>query len=144
MDISVTIQPKDIKNFNRLVKFTEKRFNDEVLTNGKYLISAMIIDKNRFSLGFNDYIKTHPFTLQNHHHRTISKHAEIDALIKWNKNWDISNATIYLCGLTNSGNFCISSKPCSPCLNKLKISGIKRIIYSNYIDDKFILNSLFI
>ncbi len=138
------VNPRDIKNFNRLVKISEKKFEETYLETGKYLISSMIINKNRFVVGFNNYAKTHPFTLQTKHY-TISKHAEIDALSRWNFNLELLNdSTIYLCGLTNSGNFCISSKPCNPCLIKLKQFGIKRIIYSTNLENKFSLNELII
>lgn len=138
------INPRDIKNFNRLVKISEKRFEETYLETGKYLISSMIINKNRFVVGFNNYSKTHPFTLQTKHY-IISKHAEIDALSRWNFSQHLLyNSTIYLCGLTNSGNFCISSKPCNPCLTKLKEFGIKRVVYSSNLENKFTLNELFI
>jgi len=138
------IKPKDIKNFDRLIKITKAKFNINQLTPSRYLISAMIINKNRFVIGFNDYNKTHPFTLQVKPD-TVSKHAEIDAISRWNFDSNLlPSSTIYLCGLTIVGNFCISSKPCHQCLIKLNQVGIKRVIYFNNFKDNFNLNELII
>lgn len=139
------IQPKDIKNFNRLLIISKIKLKSVKLHNGRYLIAALIINKNRFVIGFNDYNKSHPYTIQNKSF-TVSKHAEIDALSKWPFDLKLLHtSTIYIAGLIKkSGNLCISSKPCESCLERLSDFGIKRVIYSTNIKNVFSLNELII
>lgn len=137
------IQPKDIKHFNRLLIISNIKLKSVKSHKGRYLISALIINKNRFVVGFNDYIKSHPYTIQNKSF-LVSKHAEIDALSKWPFDLKLLHtSTMYISGLIKtSGNICISSKPCESCLKNLSKFGIKRVIYSTNIKGVFSLHEL--
>ena len=135
------IVAKDIKNINRLVKIIKTEYEIFNRNKDKYLIAAMIINKNKFTIGFNNYVKTHPTTIQPSNKYVITTHAEIDAINKWNDNWEITKSTtLYVTGLTATGNFCNSSKPCKPCMETIRLFGINRIIYTTRNDVMFTLN----
>jgi tRNA(Arg) A34 adenosine deaminase TadA len=137
------IVTKDIKNINRLIKIIKTEFTEFNRNKDKYLIAAMIVNKNKFSIGFNNYVKTHPTTIQPSTNYVITTHAEIDAINKWNENWEITKSTtLYVTGLTATGNFCNSSKPCKPCMETIRPFGIKRIIYTTRSINTFTLNLL--
>lgn len=128
------LNTKDLKNINILSRYLEKQHN---FSDGKfpynYLIGAMLSYKNKRSFGINNYVKTHPITIQPNNVRYIvTIHAEVAAINNWNNNWNITESSLYVIGLTKSGNFTYSSKPCNQCMKLIKNIGVKRIIYFNF------------
>jgi deoxycytidylate deaminase len=136
------ITTKDIKNINILIRYLEKQHNfKESRYSHNYLLGALLSDKNRRSFGVNNYIKTHPTTIQNGSKYVITIHAEIDAINKWKKNWDITSTTLYVFGFTRNGRYPISTKPCDNCMSVISQVGIPRIVYvlsTNHSDIEFV------
>ena len=76
--------------------------------------------------------KTHPIQLKYNKSLSFKKkrdniHAEIDALIK--AQFDTENATMYV-ARRGRDNLYHMSKPCPACMEVIKESGIKRIVYT--------------
>jgi deoxycytidylate deaminase len=133
------INPKDIKNFSRLIKELEKRKSIKS-THYRYDYGSLLINKNCFSYGFNNYVKTHPRTIQEVPGYIVTLHSEIDVVNHWNPNWDLNGATLYVCGLIRSGKFVQCSKPCNPCMRVIEQFGIQRVVYSTNFEGQFALN----
>ena len=130
------ITQKDFRNLNTLLKFIKGQHD---FTKSRYyhnyLIGALLINKNKRSFGLNNYIKTHPKTIQPKNRTFIvTIHAEVDAINKWNNNWDISKSTLYVTGLTRNGQFTYCNKPCTSCIELISIVGINRVVYTQSID----------
>lgn len=76
--------------------------------------------------------KTHPMQLKYNKSLSFKKkrdniHAEMDALIK--AQFDTDNATMYIFRKGRDNIYRIS-KPCPACMEAIKSSGIKRIVYT--------------
>lgn len=137
----MSIQAKDIKNINRLIRIIKVKYEEFDKNRDRFLLAAMIVNKNKISIGFNSYVKTHPATIQPGPNYLITTHAEVDAINKWNENWEITKSTtMYVIGLNSSGNFCSSSKPCKGCMEKIGLFGIRNVIYINRKEKSFNIN----
>jgi tRNA(Arg) A34 adenosine deaminase TadA len=142
------ITPKDIKFISKLHNNLIEHRNINLLHyKGNWIVGAMIVQKNKIAIGFNNYRKTHTLTFQNQPDYTIPIHAEISALNKWNRKWtiDSNTVTMYVMGLTKSNSFCYSSQPCDSCTKRIQQVGIKRIVYTSSLDNQnLIINELFV
>lgn len=139
------ITSKDIENIYRLIRLLNiqyKYFIKEKRRKKRYMMGALLIYKNKFSVGFNNYNKTHTNTIQLNNY-TIPLHAEIEAINKWNHNWNIKKSTIYVTGLNRGGNFCISAKPCVSCMEKINQVGIQKIVYTSFLNGEFKVESIY-
>ena len=132
----MSIETADFKNINLLLKFLEKQHDfSKSRYPYNYLVGALISNKNKRSFGLNNYVKTHPKTIQPTNRRYIvTIHAEVDAINKWYHNWDITKSTIYIIGLTRNGQFSHCAKPCVNCMQLISTVGINRIVYTQSID----------
>jgi tRNA(Arg) A34 adenosine deaminase TadA len=138
------ITQKDVENFNRLLKLLNNQYKFFVRNNKKkiFLMGALLIHKNKFTFGFNNYNKTHTNTIQLNKTFLIPIHAEIEALNKWNLNWNIHKSTLYVAGLGQGGTFCKSSRPCNSCLEKIKQKRVKKVVYAIFNNGELKLSCL--
>lgn len=81
--------------------------------------AAIIVGRKRISIGWN-VIKTHPLSSR------CTTHAEIQAL----KGRDVVGGSIYVVRLLRNNTLGMS-RPCSKCLETLRLVGINRIYYYN-------------
>lgn len=87
-------------------------------------LGAVIVKKGRvISVGFNKPRKTHPKS--NTRFKTI--HAEFDAILGCDQE-DLRGATLYVVRSARSGPNL--AKPCSCCMELIKLVGIKKVVYS--------------
>jgi len=90
----------------------------------KFRLACIITYKNKLiSKGINNMTKTHPMSTV--HSNTL--HAEISAISKVSSN--LSGCTAYIYRELNNGDRALA-KPCSHCMKKLKLAGIKKICYT--------------
>jgi deoxycytidylate deaminase len=88
-------------------------------------ISCVIAKGNKIlSAGVNK-IKTHPSS----NHPWKMTHAELDAILGCNRE-DLVGADLYLFRQNKNGKLACS-KPCKYCQELIRLSGIKRVIYTN-------------
>ena len=113
------------KGFFRLAK------NVSRYSNHRYRMGAVIARKKPISIGFN-FIKTHPKYSNPNKTKSVSIHAEISAIIRAYDD-DLTGAVMYIYRENLRGEPAIA-KPCDECMRLLKVSGIKKIIYT--IDTK--------
>jgi tRNA(Arg) A34 adenosine deaminase TadA len=101
---------------------------------GTYTISSILADKRRvLSYGLNCK-KTHPKTPQLYPY-TITVHAEVQCVSRY-KGEISSDLTLYVSGITKAGiNLVCSSMPCESCMEFIKSSGIKRVVYIENFGD---------
>jgi tRNA(Arg) A34 adenosine deaminase TadA len=130
----IAILPCDIKNIDKLLRYTQKLHNfDSGQYTHNYLITALLTCKTRSAFGVNNYGKTHTATIQpSPQDYLITIHAEVDAIRNWSARWSFSNRyhlKLYTLGLTRNGNFCQFSKPCNSCMNLIRSLQISEIIY---------------
>jgi deoxycytidylate deaminase len=93
----------------------------------RYKLGALISKKNCIiSVGWNNMNKTH--SKANSSHRYL--HAEIHALLGTDYE-ETKGGTLYTYRETLNGDIA-QSRPCSSCLEAIKLSGIKEICYSTY------------
>jgi tRNA(Arg) A34 adenosine deaminase TadA len=123
------IRLKDVKIINHAYKIAEKN----KIAYGYTMVSVLADSGRIVSEGINDYNKTHAKQPQNRANNTIPTHAEVKCLARYLvKNKKISDRmTLYIVGLTKSkiSNFCISSMPCSSCMQFITDNEVKRIVY---------------
>lgn len=126
-----SINPRDISIIDRLYKKLEINKIE-----GKHSVIAAIVNKKKvLCYGFNSYEKTHPMQPQKNQSFLITKHAEVDCLVKFISNWGIDElkyCTMYVVAVTRAkdfSNYSISSKPCAGCMNIIEKAKIKRIVY---------------
>jgi tRNA(Arg) A34 adenosine deaminase TadA len=102
---------------------------------GTYTISSILADKRRvLSYGLNSYKKTHPKTPQLYSF-TLPTHAEVQCVSRY-KGEISSDLTLYVSGITKAGiNLVCSSMPCESCMEFIKSSGIKRVVYIENFGD---------
>lgn len=88
-------------------------------------VSCVIAKRNEVvSMGFNKY-KTSPHS----RHPYGYVHAELSAVLD-NKFEDLKGCTAYIYRETRDGNPGLS-RPCSSCMETLKLAGIKEVCYSD-------------
>jgi cytidine deaminase len=136
------ILPCDLKNFAKLLRYTQKLHNfTEKPYPHNYLMAALLTSKNRSCFGVNNYTKTHTTTIQPEPAKyLITIHAEVDAIRNWGSKWSFSknhHLKLYVIGFSRSGNFCLSSRPCNSCLQLISTFGISEIIYGRRDVNKF-------
>jgi tRNA(Arg) A34 adenosine deaminase TadA len=123
------IRKKDIDIINRASQIADKY----KLTGLYTMVACLYQNKKILSYGVNDYEKTHPNTSQIYEDYIIPTHAEVDCISKWIvKNRKITeDMTVCVVGYTKAceNNFVISSFPCQSCMDFIKKTGIKRIVY---------------
>lgn len=107
------------------------------LQHKKYRIACIITDKHDriLSIGVNSYTKTHPkqaYYASKHGGRInrIFLHAEMDAIIRCRS----KPASIYIARVGRNKEPRLA-KPCPICMAAIKDAGIKRIIYTNSVDN---------
>ena len=123
-------------------KLIEHKRKAEITQNKNYYVGAITLDKkgNILSIGFNNYLKTHPYQkmLSEKHFKEdkVFLHAEISALIKCNSTpYALIVARI---GKTES-TFRIA-KPCCICQAAIKLSSIKKVYFTNDQGELVLLN----
>ena len=113
-------------------------------------MSSLFVYKNiRIGPYLNDYLKTEPLsTVANDKYKKdilITLHAEIKVVKEMKKRGLSSRimekGTLYVTGLSPS-NMILTSKPCAGCMNLIKESGIKRVIYTQSSNDTLLIKLL--
>ena len=99
----------------------------------KFKLYALLFNKNiLISKGINSSKKTHPLIKRKGFKKTV--HAEINALIRVCNKDLIKGSTMIVYRQNNNGKMAMA-RPCEMCLNFLKESGVKNIIYSTDVGD---------
>lgn len=92
----------------------------------KARVGACLVIKGRMFVGFNRGQKTHAKSPHMYH----SIHAEFDAIRQAGlRNPDLKYGEIYIYRLKKDNSPGLA-KPCSPCLDFLKLCGIKKFFYT--------------
>lgn len=121
-------------NFDRLVEIS-RALKDEKQT-GRAFHTTFVLRKNRIvTIGFNDYLKTHPLTINyqnrfNNSFKYVSGiHSESRAISRL-KIDDCSDFTFVNIRIMNDGNLGMSA-PCINCHQLLLKFGVNKLFYTN-------------
>ncbi len=121
-------------NFERLVEIS-RALKDEKQT-GRAFHTTFALRKNRIvNIGFNDYNKTHPLTINyknrfgNSYNYVSGIHSE-SCVVSRLKMDDLSEFTFVNIRIMNDGNLGMSA-PCSNCHQLLLKYGVCKLFYSN-------------
>lgn len=98
---------------------------------GKCLHISLIVQKNKIlSIGYNSYLRTHPFAYKNNY-KYGRIHSELLAITKfpyWE--YDIQKCTLINFRFARATNGLLLSKPCLSCLNLIIGFSVKEVVYS--------------
>lgn len=123
------IRLRDIKVINHSFKLAEKY----KIPYGYTMVSVLADNGKILSIGNNNYNKTHAKQPQNRGNNLIPTHAEVKCLARYLvKNRTITDKmSLYIVGITKAkiSNPCISSMPCSSCIQYITDHNVKRIVY---------------
>ena len=128
------IRTRDIQIISDMLKLAKKNKKPKRYS----MVAFLVDDKKVVSVGFNDYVKTHPSTPQIEDY-IIPTHSETKCIARYLvKHRSIKNTmTLYVAGMTagRKDNLCCSSKPCESCAKFIKSVGIPRVVYFEKTDE---------
>ena len=98
------------------------------LSDGKQRVGAAVfVGSKCVSTASNSMKKTHPKACD--HYEWPFPHAEWNALNGLSKQYDLSQATVYIARILHTGDIA-QSKPCCECYKVLRDSGLKAVYYT--------------
>jgi deoxycytidylate deaminase len=93
----------------------------------RYRVGAALLGGKRVYFGFNKR-KTHPWLLKYKYKKWSCIHAELDVLLKANKNNDC-DGVLYVARLMKNGEVGMA-KPCEGCMGVIVNLGVSRVVYT--------------
>ncbi len=120
---------------NKLINYIK---NSKKIDQRVTMISIITKNGRVLSIGHNNKNRlSFPYKTENKYPSLSGIHAEMDSIRKCFKS-QLKGATITIIGINTRSWNQVMSKPCEACMNAIKEVGIKRIIYFDKDEKKYI------